>query len=51
MKYSDWRPSDQKIYVSDIKKAKKLLGWKPRVEVEKGIDCLCKWVQENKELF
>ena len=51
VKFSDWRPGDQKIYVSDIRKIGKMLGWKPKVSPEKGIRMLCKWVEENKELF
>lgn len=49
--YSDWRPGDQRIYVSDIRKAKKLLDWKPKVSVDEGIEKLSGWVQENSELF
>ena len=35
--YRDWRPSDQKYYVSDISKAKEMLGWAPTVDPRKGI--------------
>ncbi len=28
--YGDWRPSDQKVYISDIAKAKEELGWEPK---------------------
>lgn len=50
-KFSDWRPGDQPIYVSDIRKAKKDFGWEPKVNVEQGIKKLYNWVQINKELF
>jgi len=49
--FSDWRPADQKVYISDIRKAEKLLGWKPLVKPEEGVERLIKWVYENKELF
>ena len=49
--YADWRPGDQKSYVSDISKAQKLLNWKPKVSKEEGIDRLIEWVKENKEIF
>lgn len=49
--FSDWRPGDQKIYVSDIRRVEKELGWKPAIRVEDGITRLFKWVQENKNLF
>jgi CDP-paratose 2-epimerase len=50
-KFSDWRPGDQPIYVSDIRKAKKDFGWEPKVNVEQGITKLYKWVSTNRDLF
>jgi CDP-paratose 2-epimerase len=44
---STWRPGDQKIYVSDIHKAQKLLGWVPKTDVVSGIGILHQWVKEN----
>jgi len=49
--FSSWRPADQKVYISDISKAVKLLGWKPEVRPEKGIRKLVGWVSENLRLF
>ncbi len=49
--YGDWRPGDQKVFVADIRKAAKLLGWKPQYSVEKGVKQLFDWVSENKDLF
>ena len=49
--FDDWRPGDQKIYVSNIDKAKQYLGWMPAVDKVKGVDMLWQWVSENKELF
>ena len=40
----DWRPGDQRVYVSDIRKAQRELGWTPRVEVEEGLRRLFEWV-------
>ena len=48
---SDWRPGDQRIYVSDISKAKDVLGWTPKTNVPDGIEKLFKWAVENKHLF
>ncbi len=42
---STWRPGDQKIYVSDISKAKDILQWQPKVGVEEGISRLVEWVE------
>jgi len=49
--YSDWRPGDQRIYVSDIRKAGHELGWRPHVGVEEGIRRLYEWVVANRSLF
>lgn len=49
--YSDWRPSDQKVYISDISKAKKELKWEPEVAVERGIRKLISWIEANTRLF
>lgn len=49
--YADWRPGDQQVYVSDIRKAEAELGWRPRVGVEQGIRQLYEWVVANRDLF
>lgn len=49
--FSDWRPSDQRVYISDISQAKKVLDWKPLINVRQGVKRLINWVRENKELF
>jgi CDP-paratose 2-epimerase len=43
---ADWRPGDQKIYVSDIRKAHKFLDWQPKVNVREGISNLVDWVKQ-----
>jgi Nucleoside-diphosphate-sugar epimerases len=50
-KFSDWRPSDQKVYISDISKVSKELNWKPNLKPGEGAKLLTEWVKENKELF
>ena len=47
----DWRPGDQPIYVSDIRKAERELAWRPTVSVEEGIQRLYDWVVANRKLF
>jgi len=49
--FKEWRPGDQKIYISDISKIKDYLGWSPEISVEKGLSLLYQWVVENKRLF
>jgi CDP-paratose 2-epimerase len=51
VKTGDWRPGDQRVYVSDIRKAQEVLGWKPKVGVEDGIQRLFEWVKTNRDLF
>ncbi len=48
---ANWRPGDQKIYISDNRKIAKKLGWRPMVSVESGIRSLRAWVIANKSLF
>lgn len=49
--YSDWRPGDQPVYVSDISKAEQELGWKPQVGLTQGVELLWNWVGQNMTLF
>ena len=48
---SDWRPGDQRIYISDISKIKRELGWQPQVNFNDGIQRIFNWVKANRELF
>ena len=47
----DWRPGDQRVFYADFRKAKKELGWEPKIDLETGIEMLFEWVKENKSLF
>jgi len=49
--HKDWRPSDQKVYISNISKAKDSLGWVPGVSVKQGIEKLIDWVKDNENIF
>ena len=49
--FSDWRPSDQKVYISDITKIKTKLNWQPNIDVKKGIKRLINWVKDNESYF
>lgn len=49
--YADWRPGDQRVYISDIRKAERDFGWRPRIGVEEGVTRLFNWVRENMHLF
>ncbi|MBD3312062.1 NAD-dependent epimerase/dehydratase family protein, partial [archaeon] len=45
--YSDWRHGDQKVYVSDISKLKRLTGFNPEVSVKQGVKKLINWTRDN----
>jgi len=49
--FSDWRPGDQKIFVSDNSKLEKMLKWKVLWDKEKGVDNMIKWVCENIKII
>ncbi len=49
--FGDWRPGDQRVYLSDIRKAKADFGWEPRIAPEAGLRTLWDWTQANKHLF
>ncbi len=51
VKYDEWRPGDQPVYISDIRKAERELGWKPRVLLVEGVDRLWRWIDANPGLF
>ncbi len=40
---------DQKVFICDISKVKKILNWSPKVSMIEGIDHLLEWIKEEKE--
>ncbi len=48
---SEWRPGDQKVFVSDIRRAQQELGWMPKTGCQRGLQLLYDWVSENHSLF
>lgn len=51
LSFDDWRPSDQRVYISDITNAKKALGWNPKTPPTEGVKNLVEWVNQNKKIF
>ncbi|GFP28512.1 NAD-dependent epimerase/dehydratase family protein, partial [Candidatus Hakubella thermalkaliphila] len=49
--FSDWRPGDQLVFISNNGKARRDFGWEPKVSVQDGVERLLRWVERNKELF
>ena len=45
------RPGDQPVFVADIRKVGRELGWSPKTSPDQGISLLFDWVTENRGLF
>lgn len=43
------RHSDQKVFIADIRKAKALFGWEPRVGIDVGLKELLTWTEQSKQ--
>jgi CDP-paratose 2-epimerase len=44
LELGDWRPGDQRYYVSDIRAFKEASGWSPQVGVDDGLQRLHRWL-------
>ena len=49
--YTNWRPGDQKVFISNVEKVKDLVGWKPTTSPKIGIKKLTEWVGDNRMLL
>ncbi|HJR79761.1 MAG TPA: GDP-mannose 4,6-dehydratase [Anaerolineales bacterium] len=49
--HADWRPGDQRVFYADFSKARRELGWEPRIDLEEGLEMLFDWVKANQNLF
>lgn len=45
--YAPWRPGDQRVYISDVRRAERELSWSPKVSWLEGLDRLYAWI--NRE--
>jgi CDP-paratose 2-epimerase len=41
-----WRHSDQKFFVADIRKARRLLDWQPRISRRAGVQRMVEWAAQ-----
>jgi|SRR5271166_12395 len=49
--YQDWRPLDQKVYITDIRKVMHDLDWEPKTNIFDGYRKTCNWAQDHREIF
>jgi CDP-paratose 2-epimerase len=42
-RYSDWRPGDQRVYISDIRLAQACFDWHPVRDLQYGLTSLVEW--------
>jgi CDP-paratose 2-epimerase len=50
-KFGDWRPGDQKVYVSDISSIFRDLNWAPSTDINHGIEEMAAWIESNIEIL
>ena len=49
LSFDEWRPGDQRYYVSDIRKFARATGWYPKVNYRQGLQNLYDWMLEFSE--
>ncbi len=50
VRMEEWRPGDQRYYVSDTRRFKAATGWAPKVNVRAGVERLHQWLLESRGL-
>ena len=51
VRFADWRASDQRVYISDVRRAAEALGWRPRTSPADAVRAMIVWVREHLDLF
>jgi CDP-paratose 2-epimerase len=49
--FDDWRPGDQRYYVSDTRLFEKATGWKAQTDVRAGVARLHEWLKTNSPVL
>ncbi len=50
-RFSDWRPGDQRVYVTCLDRIHSALQWTPEVDVRDGLDRLTQWARSQPDLL
>lgn len=45
--FGEWRPGDQKVYISDVRRAQRELGWQPVTPPVQGVQRMRAWMAAN----
>lgn len=48
VRFDDWRPGDQRVYISDIGRVQDVLDWQPTVGVREGVRRYIDWMQTHE---
>jgi CDP-paratose 2-epimerase len=46
VRHGDWREGDQRVYISDVSRAREQLNWQPQVDFETGIGRFIDWAEK-----
>jgi len=49
--FEEWRPSDQKVYITDIEPTIHRLKWKPTISPKEGLNVTHDWVVSVLDVF
>jgi CDP-paratose 2-epimerase len=49
--HSGRRPGDQRVYISDVRRAQREIGWTPANSPQSGVSKMREWMIENKDLI
>jgi CDP-paratose 2-epimerase len=49
-RHGPWRPADQRVFISDIRRARRALDWHPTIPLRQGLEELVGWVTAHREL-
>ena len=50
VQFDDWRPGDQKYYVSSTARFGRATGWRPKTDVRRGLEHLAEWLMRERAL-